>query len=78
MGKNVAKLVLVLSLTGCQAFIENQTGSKLGYSPQQCKQVKLQCAEGHYQEWPTSDGDIGCSCDLSEYEQQSGSAPPGW
>ena len=37
-------------------------GSQISYNPAQCKVIRDRCVQGEYSEWPTSDGQTGCSC----------------
>lgn len=69
-GKLVA-LLSVLLVCGCSANaardiigkgVANAAKTEVGYTPQQCFVVKSQCVQGHFEEWQTSDGTLGCSC----------------
>jgi hypothetical protein len=40
--------------------------TRVGYNASQCKHISMQCTGGEYQEWETSDGVPGCSCQLDK------------
>lgn len=62
---------VVLVLSGCTTqggrqlmgnAIGNATDTQVAYSPAACFTLQQQCVQGDYQEWQTSDKQMGCSC----------------
>jgi len=36
--------------------------TEVKYNPLECKTLQQRCVQGDYQEWQTSNKDMGCSC----------------
>ncbi|MGS2719847.1 hypothetical protein [Paraglaciecola aestuariivivens] len=72
MGKNVTVVVLVaVVLASCTKngvrqvlanAIGNSVDTQVEFSRLKCNQLQQQCTFGEYQEWQTSDKQMGCSC----------------
>lgn len=67
----LAVLLASVIFTGCSKNaareiigkgLAKQVNTQVGYNAHQCYRVKSECQSGQYQEWPTSDGEEGCSC----------------
>ena len=60
----------VAILSGCTtqgiqligSAIGNAADTQVRYTPAACNTLRLQCVQGEYQEWETSDKQMGCSC----------------
>ena len=53
------------SQTGKQIIggaMANAVDTQVAYDKQQCYALRNQCVQGHFEEWQTSDGVMGCSC----------------
>ena len=42
--------------------IADQTNTEVKYTAFECTMLQQKCVYGEYQEWQTSNKDIGCSC----------------
>ena len=68
----LASVVLVIGgLSACTSSdLRNIAGSAIAdgadtqvrYTPHQCKILRMQCVQGDFQEWETSEKEMGCSC----------------
>jgi hypothetical protein len=63
-------VVVVLS-TGCTSnnmrqfvgsAIADGADTQVKYNPQECRVLEQRCVQGDFQEWETSDKEMGCSC----------------
>jgi hypothetical protein len=51
-------------------LVGGASDTKMGYNASQCKHISMQCTGGEYQEWETSDGVPGCSCNMQNSNQK--------
>lgn len=42
--------------------VANGADTQVRFTPLECKTLQAQCIQGDYQEWQTSDKQMGCSC----------------
>ncbi|MDU0354483.1 hypothetical protein RS130_11545 [Paraglaciecola aquimarina] len=42
--------------------IASGADTEVRYSPSQCRTLRAQCVQGDFQEWETSEKEMGCSC----------------
>ena len=78
--KSIALLIGTLFMLGACSSINTKqlvgglvggaADTKMGYSASQCKHISMQCTGGEYQEWETSDGVPGCSCNMQNNNRQ--------
>jgi hypothetical protein len=63
--------LLVLALCSCTSqnakqfvghAVANAADTQVKYTAMECKSLQQQCVQGDYQEWETSDKQMGCSC----------------
>lgn len=66
-----AILMGTLVLTACTSknakqlighAIADGANTQVAYNPSQCRTLRMQCVQGDYQEWETSEKEMGCSC----------------
>ena len=64
-------LTISLLLSGCTSqggrqlignAVGNAADTEVRYSVADCKILQQRCVQGDYQEWQTSDKQLGCSC----------------
>jgi len=67
----IALGTVMLLVSGCTtqngrqlmgSAIGNAADTQVAYSPAACFTLQQQCVQGEYQEWETSDKQMGCSC----------------
>jgi hypothetical protein len=69
------KIMLVVAIvtlfTGCTnnhvrqlvgSAVADGADTEVKYNPQECRTLQQRCVQGDYQEWETSNKDMGCSC----------------
>lgn len=44
------------------AAIADGADTQVRYTPHQCRTLRAQCVQGDFQEWETSEKEMGCSC----------------
>ncbi|MCF2948201.1 hypothetical protein L0668_08800 [Paraglaciecola aquimarina] len=44
------------------AAIADGADTQVRYSASQCRTLRMQCVQGDFQEWETSEKEMGCSC----------------
>ena len=63
--------VAVVLLSGCTksnlrqiagSAVANGADTQVRYSSHECRTLRQQCVQGDFQEWQTSDKEMGCSC----------------
>ncbi|MDP5032347.1 MAG: hypothetical protein NWQ54_20210 [Paraglaciecola sp.] len=42
--------------------LANAAQTEVKYTPGECQTLRQQCVQGDFQEWQTSDKEMGCSC----------------
>ena len=42
--------------------IADGADTQVRYNAYQCRTLKMQCVQGDFQQWQTSDKEMGCSC----------------
>lgn len=42
--------------------IADGANTQVRYNASQCRTLQMQCVQGDFQEWQTSDKEMGCSC----------------
>ena len=42
--------------------IADGADTQVKYNPQECKTLQQRCVQGDFQEWETSNKEMGCSC----------------
>lgn len=42
--------------------IADGADTQVRYNAYQCRNLKMQCVQGDFQQWETSDKEMGCSC----------------
>lgn len=72
LSANLVVLVALLAiLTGCtNSHVRQFVGSAIAdgadtqvkYNAQECRTLQQRCVQGDFQEWETSDKEMGCSC----------------
>lgn len=74
MGRNVRfiyvgfALLVISSCTSQNAkqfvghAVANAADTQVKYTPMECHSLQQQCVQGDFQEWQTSDKQMGCSC----------------
>lgn len=64
-------LLSSLALSGCTTkqakhlighAVADGANTQVRYSPSQCRTLRMQCVRGDFQEWQTSEKEMGCSC----------------
>lgn len=73
--RRTEKIILLLSMvvfaTACtKSHVRQWVGSAVAdgadtqvkYSEFECRTLRQQCVQGNFQEWQTSNKDLGCSC----------------
>lgn len=69
------KIMLVVAIvtlfTGCTnnqvrqlvgSAVADGADTEVKYNPLECRTLQQRCVQGDYQEWETSNKDMGCSC----------------
>ncbi|WP_438862845.1 hypothetical protein [Neptunicella sp.] len=73
MFRFVMSVFVGITLSACSTFSYNTkeigagalgelSNSQISYNPARCQAIKNQCVQGHFEEFPTSDGQTGCAC----------------
>lgn len=50
----------VIQIVG--SAVADGADTEVKYNPLECKTLQHRCVQGDYQEWETSNKDMGCSC----------------
>ncbi|WP_158970381.1 hypothetical protein [Paraglaciecola sp. L3A3] len=68
LGAVFVSITLISACTTKQAqhfvgtAIADGADTQVRYNPSQCRTLHMQCVQGDFQEWQTSEKDMGCSC----------------
>lgn len=69
--KVILLAVMVIVSIGCSknnlrqivgSAVADGANTQVKYTPQECKVLEQRCVQGDFQEWETSDKEMGCSC----------------
>jgi hypothetical protein len=64
-------MAIIMLSTGCTkshfrqmagSAIANGADTEVKYNVQECRTLQQRCVQGDFQEWQTSDKEMGCSC----------------
>lgn len=62
IGLNLSSCSSINSKTFWGNAMGNAADTELRYTTLECKTLQQRCVQGDYQEWETSDKQMGCSC----------------
>ncbi|MFT2090232.1 hypothetical protein [Paraglaciecola sp. 2405UD69-4] len=74
MDTKINKIIVIISVLTFQACttkqaqhlvghaLANSADTEVRYGQYQCRTLLAQCTQGDFQEWETSDKEMGCSC----------------